>query len=192
MDDRPRVLLLGDSIRVSYQPMVATMLADRAEVVGPADNCQFALYTLSSLDRWLAELGRPDIVHWNNGLHDVGHNPGRAPVQIPLGMYVADLRFILANLRAITPHVIWATMTPVHPDRPFTSDAWSWRNEAIAQYNTAAGELMATHGVPINDLHALVLPHVDEYLADDLIHLNDAGQRACAKAVAEIVRPYLG
>ncbi len=51
MNDLPKVLLLGDSIRMSYQPLVAEILTGRAEVVGPADNCQFALYTLSSLIR---------------------------------------------------------------------------------------------------------------------------------------------
>ena len=42
MSDLPRVLLLGDSIRMSYQPHVAELLAGRAVVVGPADNCQYS------------------------------------------------------------------------------------------------------------------------------------------------------
>ena len=50
-----RVLLLGDSIRMSYQPLVSELLAGRAEVVGPADNCQYSLYTLSSLPRSLSD-----------------------------------------------------------------------------------------------------------------------------------------
>ena len=154
MATKPRVLLLGDSIRMSYQPLVAQMLRGEAEVVGPEDNCQFSLFTLSSLDRWLGQLGAPAIVHWNNGLHDVGHNPGRSPVQIPLEMYCANLEHVLLWLRAITPNVIWATMTPVHPSRPFTDEAWSWRNEEIDRYNAAAVALMQSHGVPINDLHS--------------------------------------
>ena len=48
MSDLPKVLLLGDSIRMSYQPLVAQLLEGRATVVGPADNCQYSLYTLSS------------------------------------------------------------------------------------------------------------------------------------------------
>jgi len=59
--NRPKVLLLGDSIRLSYQPAVAKKLASVAEVVGPEENCQFASYTLSSLDRWIERLGKPDI-----------------------------------------------------------------------------------------------------------------------------------
>ena len=39
----PKVMLLGDSIRLSYQPLVAERLAGKAEVVGPQINGQFAL-----------------------------------------------------------------------------------------------------------------------------------------------------
>ena len=163
MSDLPKVLLLGDSIRMSYQPVVANILKGRADVVGPLDNCQYSLFTLSSLDRWLGELGQPDAVHWNNGMHDAGHNPNRNPVQIPLDMYRGNLEFILRRLKALTPHVIWATMTPVHPGRPFRNDEWSWRNEEIDRYNEAALELMAKESVPINDLHRLVWENINEY-----------------------------
>ena len=119
MSEIPRILLLGDSIRMSYQPLVAEILDGKAEVVGPAENCQYSLFTLSSLDRWIGELGQFDVVHWNNGLHDCGHNPNRSPVQIPIDMYRANLGFILKRLKSLTPNVIWASNTPVHPERTF-------------------------------------------------------------------------
>ena len=187
MSDLPKVLLLGDSIRMSYQPHVAHLLDGEATVCGPEDNCQYSLYTLSSLDRWISALGQPDIVHWNNGIHDVGHNPARSPVQMPLDMYLANLELILSSLVAITPRVIWATMTPVHPNRPFRDTEWSWRNEEINTYNQAARELMQSRGVPINDLHGLVWDNIEEFLSEDQLHLSEAGQNACAKAVADIV-----
>lgn len=77
MSDIPKVLLLGDSIRMNYQPHVARLLDGRAHVVGPSDNCQYSGYTLASLDRWIGELGCPEIIHWNNGIHDAGRNPDR-------------------------------------------------------------------------------------------------------------------
>ena len=89
MPNAPRLLLLGDSIRMSYQPHVAQLLDGKVEVTGPAENCQFSLYTLSSLNRWIDELGQPEIVHWNNGIHDAGHNPATAlssPCSLPSGL----------------------------------------------------------------------------------------------------------
>jgi len=177
---------------MSYQPHVVRLLDGRAEVVGPADNCQYSLYTLSSLDRWIGELGTPDIVHWNNGIHDSGHNPARSPVQIPIDMYRANLDFILKRLTALTPKVIWATTTPVHPDRPFRDTEWSWHNEEIDQYNGVARELMESQGVPINDLHALVWAHPSEFLSEDQLHLSEVGQEACTQAVADCISTLVG
>jgi len=187
----PKVLLLGDSIRMSYQPHVAHLLEGRAEVVGPADNCQYSLYTQTLLERWLLELGQPDVVHWNNGLHDCGHNPNRSPVQLPLSMYLGNLELILKRLRAATPHVVWATITPAHPARPFRQTEWSWRNEEIDQYNAAALALMRAEGVEVNDLHALVAADYDTGLSADQLHLSEAGQETCARAVAAAVSAHL-
>ena len=191
MSGVPRVLLLGDSIRMSYQPHVANLLDGKAEVVGPEDNCQYSLYTLSSLGRWIESLGKPDIVHWNNGIHDVGHNPVRSPIQIPIDMYRANLEFILEQLLEFTPRVIWATSTPVHPDRPFLDIGWAWHNEEIDKYNAVARELMESRGVPINDLHTLVWANPSGFLAEDQLHLSEAGQKACAHAVADRISTML-
>jgi lysophospholipase L1-like esterase len=187
MPKLPRILLLGDSIRLSYQPLVKQMLEGRAEVRGPAENCQHSEFTLSRLRVWFEQFGRPDLVHWNNGLHDVGRNNQRAPEQFPLDQYLAHLRAILKRLQDIEAEVIWATTTPVHPTEPVPGDQWSWTNEDIDRYNAAARELMAAEGVPINDLHAIVWEDVEGYLAEDRIHLSEAGQRACAEAVVTAI-----
>ncbi|MFH1567416.1 MAG: SGNH/GDSL hydrolase family protein [Gemmatimonadota bacterium] len=186
-----KVMLLGDSIRMSYQDVVAAQLAGEAEVWGPAENCQYSLYTLSSLPRWLGQFQAPDLVHWNNGIHDVGHNPNRAPVQMPLEVYRANVEFILQQLRAARARVIWATMTPVHPDRPFRADQWSWRNAEIDAYNAAALEVMVAHRVPVNDLHGLVAADCDQLLSEDQLHLSPAGVARCAEAVVAAVRQGL-
>lgn len=176
---------------MSYEPLVCQKLSGRAEVVGPKENCQFSLYTLVSVARWVEDLGKPEIIHWNNGLHDCGHCPGRRPIQMPLWVYIGNLEFILEELRNITPHVIWATSTPVHPERPFKTDAWSWRNDEIDRHTEIANELMSRCDAPINDLHGLVSDIAEEYLSEDQVHLNEAGQEACAKAVLGEINAYL-
>ena len=190
MSTQSTLLLLGDSIRLSYEGHVSQMLEGKARVVGPAENCQYSLFTLSSLNRWLAT-GRPDIVHWNNGLHYCGYNPDRSPVQIPLEMYLANLEIILRKLRVLASTVIWATTTPVHPDRPFRVTQWSWRNEEIEQYNQAACELMEAKGIPVHDLHQVVCQDMDRLLCDDHLHLSSEGQTACAQSVVDCVSNFL-
>jgi lysophospholipase L1-like esterase len=185
------VLLLGDSIRMSYQVPVRRGLAEEAEVVGPAENCQYSLYTLSSLERWLAELGTPDVVHWNNGIHDSGYNPNRAPVQIPLDVYRANLALILRRLQATGARIIWASSTPVHPDRPFREDQWSWYPEDIDRYNDAALSLMQENGITVNDLNAVVSADLDRFLSEDQLHLSREGIERCAQAAIEAIRACL-
>jgi lysophospholipase L1-like esterase len=189
----PRVLLLGDSIRMQYQPNVKATLEStgEAEVVGPAENCQFAEFTLENIDRWIEELGTPDIVHWNNGLHDVGHNPSRDPVQFPVDRYTANLEGILAKLRATGASVIWATLTPIDPDRPFQTDTWGWKVDDIATFNTAALGVMNAAGVPVNDLHKVVLSDYKTLLSEDMLHLSPDGCETLGAAVVEAVRKQL-
>lgn len=67
-----QILLLGDSLRMGYEPIVRRMLEGRAQVSGPEENGRWAGYTLNSLRFWIPNLPKPDIIHWNNGLWDLG------------------------------------------------------------------------------------------------------------------------
>ena len=186
----PRVLLLGDSIRMSYQPQVKVSLehSGEAEVVGPAENCQYSAYTLERLPIWIQELGAPDVVHWNSGLHDVGHNPNREPVQYPVDAYAANLESIIDVLRETGARIVFALSTPVHPDRPFNAESWAWRNDEIDRINDAAREIMSANSIPMNDLHSLIAADHDGLLAEDQLHLSAAGVKACSVAVVDAVR----
>jgi lysophospholipase L1-like esterase len=187
MNRIPKVLLLGDSIRMSYWPIVKRILAGEAEVVAPTDNCAFAAYTREHLPAWLDELGRPDIVHWNNGLHDVAHNPPDIAGHLPVDAYLDNLRAILAMLRATGARVIWATTTPVHPTFQQGKTTWVW-NDEIDWYNAAASAEMTASGVPIDDLHAIVAADIDGFISEDGIHLTQIAQRACAEAAVAAIR----
>ena len=105
--------------------------------------------------------------------------------------YLEHLAAILKRLREVTPRIVWATLTIVHPDRPFSEEAWAWRNDEIKVFNKASRDLMEREGVPINDLHQLMLDNFEEYLGIDQLHLSPAGQKACAEAVAKAVAAQL-
>jgi len=185
------LLLLGDSIRLSYQPLVAAKLAGRARVVGPADNGRFALYTLVRLDAWLEECGSPDVIHWNNGLWDLGQCRERCPAQVPLDDYLGNLTFILRRLRATGARMIWRTTTPVRADRGWR-DGWLFLPADVARYNAAAVHLMQGEGIACHDLGSLVGANQAAFLGEDGVHLSPAGQEACAGSVAEVVRGIIG
>ena len=68
-----KVLLLGDSIRVSYQERVKELLSDIAEVVYPAHNSGYSASTLWYIREQAERYNNwtdLDLVHWNNGIWD--------------------------------------------------------------------------------------------------------------------------
>jgi lysophospholipase L1-like esterase len=186
---RKKILLLGDSIRMGYQPYVQDLLRDEAEVWGPDENCAYALYTATRLQAWLKQFGVPDLVHWNNGLHDLGYNSRRGPVQFSTGDYVSNLEEILKQLQATGAKIIWATTTPVSKI-PAQIPYWSFDNEDIKKYNAAASEFAMRRNLIINDLYAL-LNGQEQYFSEDRIHLNPEGLNVLAQQVASVLRSNL-
>ncbi len=180
-----KVLLLGDSIRIAYMPLVQTRLAGIAEVVGPEDNCRFAKYTLWYADHWLETLGKPDVIHWNNGIWDLFHLSTEHGVFTSLDEYVGTVRKILDRLKRSGASIIWATTTPVNPNNV------NCNNQEIDRYNKAILGLMRTDNVAINDLNAIVKRDPDAYIGEDHLHLTRQGSEACAAAVASAVSAYL-
>lgn len=181
-----KILLLGDSIRMGYQPYVAEILKNEAEIWGPSENCAYALYTASRLSAWLQESGIPDLIHWNNGLHDLGCNLRRGPVQFSVGDYLHNLEEIYKQLNATGAKIIWATTTPVSK-RPAQIPFWSFSNEDINKYNLVASNFALTHNLEINDLYSLTNGR-DEYFSEDRIHFNEVGKQVLAQQVALMLR----
>ncbi|MCD9025123.1 SGNH/GDSL hydrolase family protein [Cohnella silvisoli] len=180
-----KILLLGDSIRIAYMPLVQTKLSGIAEVVGPEDNGRFAKYTLWYVDFWIDTLGKPDVIHWNNGIWDVYHHSAEHGVFTPLEEYVGTIRQILDRLKRSGTSIIWATTTPVSPNNVNCS------NLEIDKYNETILGLMRSENVAINDLNATVKHDMDDYIGEDHLHLTPKGSEACADAVVKAVLSYL-
>lgn len=181
-----KILLLGDSIRLNYMPMVCKNLYGRAEVYGPTDNCRYAKYTLWCLSDWLGLCGdAPDVVHWNNGIWDITKYNGYE-LFTPVEEYIETLGRILRDLQKTGAHIIFATSTPVRDQNPIQA------NIDIDYYNSRAVHFMQTKGVEINDLNGFVRPHVEEYIdASDFTHLNKEGIKQVGNRVTQVLEPYL-
>ena len=117
-----KILLLGDSLRMGYEPFVRKMLEDKAYVGGPDENGRWAAYTLNSLRFWLGQFPEPDVIHWNNGLWDLGddYQLGR-PFSLP-EEYESALERTITVLNKLFPkaRIIMATTMPT--DNPDSSD----------------------------------------------------------------------
>jgi lysophospholipase L1-like esterase len=180
-----KVLLLGDSIRMGYEPLVRAQLAGEAEVVAPAENGRFAKHTLWGVNLWIKELGKPDVVHWNNGLWDLHHEAPMIEALTSLDEYVHTIGRILNELQRTGASIIFATTTPVPYDETNRSNA------EIDLYNAEAVELMNRHGVEVNDLNRIVKQDLSGCLCPDRLHMSELGNARLAERVTAAIRPYL-
>jgi hypothetical protein len=82
----PRVVLIGDSIRLGYAPRVAERLSGKAVVISPAENGGDSANVLAHLDEWVLR-HKPDVVHLNCGLHDLKRSKTKGHHQVELDRY---------------------------------------------------------------------------------------------------------
>ena len=176
-----KVSLLGDSIRMQYGPKVKEILADDFEVWYPEDNCRFAKYTLRGLFDWANDMKGSEIVHWNNGHWDMCNLFGEGSFT-SLENYISAMKRLATRLKSIAGKVIFSTTTPVTPRLSYSN------NEVIERYNAAIVPVLSEMGIIVNDLYSFVRPHVEEYIKEDNIHLNELGSEECAKQIYEFIK----
>ena len=173
--------MLGDSVRLQYQPMTEELLGEDFEVFGPKENCRFAKYTLRGLFDWAEDMRGSRIVHWNNGMWDICNLFGDGLFSSE-EEYVSNILRIADILLARHEVVIFATTTPVKSENRYN------RLEDIKHYNDLIVPKLREKGVLINDLYALTAVDIDRYVAEDTLHLSEEGIALCAKQVAEVIK----
>jgi len=176
----PNILLVGDSITRAYYPEVAKQLSGEANVY------LFATSASSGDPRLPQQLGDYfrmmgvsfAAIHFNNGMHGWGYTEAQ---------YATGLPGMIAALRTGAPkgRLIWANTTPVLHD----STTGESTNARIDERNRLAATLMAREGIPIDDQHALMLPHPE--LHDGDVHFTAPGSALQATTVAAALRPLL-
>ncbi|MEN3941388.1 SGNH/GDSL hydrolase family protein [Prosthecobacter sp. SYSU 5D2] len=201
--DKPRVLILGDSISIGYTPFVQTTLAEEMSVMRPmrgekAENCSSTTAGVENIDRWLAiDGGKWDVIHFNWGLHDLKHvkadgktvsdQAGDPPLNA-VEIYEKNLREIVAKLKATGAKLIFATTTPV-PNEPMKVYR---KNSNVILYNEAALRVMKDNGIAVNDLYAFALPKLkDIQIQPANVHFTPEGSAVLGAEVVKAIRTAL-
>lgn len=179
----PVIVLVGDSIRLSYAPIIASQLAVKTRVVNPKLNGDDSSNVLKHLQGWgLGE--KPDVVHFNCGIHDTKRFLSTGKFQISPEEYKANLRQTVETIRKETNAVvIFGTTTPILDERAAATRQaeYALLNASVRQYNEIALRVMTQLKVPVNDRHdVLVQPTspltTDELIKDDGVHLTPKSQ----------------
>src|SRR4051812_24471561 len=183
----PKVVLVGDSIRLGYAPRVVARLEGKAVVVSPPENGGDSANVLAHLDEWVLR-EKPDVVHLNCGLHDLKRAKKDGRHQVEPDRYAENLRRVVARIReGCDAALVFADTTPILDDRHSRRKADFDRTEAdVRRYNAAATAVMGELGVPVHDLHWVVEQGGPEaMLGPDGTHYTDAGSDRLAEAVAD-------
>ena len=192
-----KVVMLGDSLRMSYWKRTAELLADICEVYGPEEICAYAMHTLRRVRGWFREWGldRADLIHWNNGVWDHHRSAEDGePLSSP-EMYLSLCGRLSDELLRHTDRLVFASTSPAGAGYEYRPD-WltglpldGWNRE-VAEYNALAAALLVRRGVKINDIHGLLTAH-PEFIGPDGIHLSEAGVEAVARQTAACIRREL-
>ncbi len=186
----PKIVLIGDSIRLAYAPLVAQRLAGRAVIVSPEASGEDSANVLKNLAAWVIR-EKPNIVHFNCGLHDLKLSKKTKEHQVKLEQYEANLKTIVERLKKeTTAALVFANTTPILDERHAKRGAAFDRLEAdVQRYNAVALRVMRDAGVPVNDLHWVVEKGGPEtMLLKDGTHYTPAGYARLAEAVADSVQ----
>ena len=197
-DQLPKVVLLGDSIRMNYQQAVVKALNGKAEVRSPKDNCRHTLTVLNSVERWLEEAGgNATVIHINVGLHDMYLNAKTGKPTHDLETYEKNLRAIFAKLDELSDaKVIFALTTAVNEEDQANSKGYKRvvrRNSDIDTYNAKAREIAKELGIEVNDLNAFMKEKGAEKIlrSSDGIHLSPEGCELIGAEVARVIATHL-
>ncbi len=193
---RPKVVLIGDSIRLAYAPIVIKQLGEQLQIVSPPANGGDSANVLKNIEAW-AIREQPAIVHFNCGIHDTKRFQATGKFQVSPEEYAANLRQIVRRLRTETKATVYfALTTPIVDERAAQARVgrdYELLNASTEQYNTIAQAVMKELDVPVNDLRA-ALGSPEEaaaFITADGVHLTAAGNQKLGAAVAAFLRERL-
>lgn len=157
VQEKSKILIIGDSISIGYTPFVKENLKEVAEVFHNPGNAQHSDTGLKKIEEWISD-EKWDIIQINWGLWDLCY---RLPDSTSIGSrdkengivtntidkYASNLDSIVNILQTKTDAIlIFVTTTYVPKNEP-----GRFKNDEIS-YNEAAKKIMKKHSVIVNDI----------------------------------------
>ena len=178
--DKPRILLVGDSIVCGYQQKVRDALSEVCYVDYLATSYSIDEPFYKQLLLGTVKRSKYDLVFFNFGLHG-GHIGGRS--------YRAGYEKLLKDI------LKYATAVPVTSTRVLKKGSSvqdpAWRRRLVVR-NRIVAELAEKHSLALLDLYAVSTQMPASLQGGDGIHFTDEGYAALCAAVAKKAKELLG
>jgi lysophospholipase L1-like esterase len=190
-----KVVLIGDSIRIGYQPYVIENLKGFAQIWVPDENGRTTDNIIYNLNNWVRKQN-PDILHINAGLHDIrtlSWELGPGNTIVSPRHYMKNLETIFSWIQEyVNCKVIWATTTPVIDEYVKAGHKragdFTRYDEDVQKFNKIASRVAKRFDVPVNDLYTYVKEEIGmQEIKKDGVHFTDTGYKLLGERVAEII-----
>ncbi|CAZ97652.1 SGNH/GDSL hydrolase family protein [Zobellia galactanivorans] len=196
-DNKPKVLIIGDSISLGYTPHVKSALKDKANVFHNKGNAQHTGTGIEKLDEWLGDT-QWDVIHFNWGLWDLCYRHPDAKTQgnrdkvngtvtYTPEQYRDNMEALVVRLKQTGAKLIFATTSYV----PEGEVGRFVKSDKI--YNKMAVEVMKKHGVTINPLNRISKKVYKKHAAGPgNVHYTKEGYRLLSEPVVKYIEKSLG
>ncbi|MBT8181314.1 MAG: SGNH/GDSL hydrolase family protein [Eudoraea sp.] len=195
--DKPRILIIGDSISMGYTPFVKENLANTADVFHNPGNAQHTGTGLKKIEEWISN-GKWDIIQFNWGLWDLCYRHADSKVQgnrdkkngtltYTVDEYASNLDSIVTMLKTKTKAKLIFVTTTYVPE----NEAGRFKNDAI-RYNDAAKMIMKKHSISVNDIYEQSIPiHQKFGKGSDDVHYSKQGNEKLSELVTKFLKTEL-
>ncbi len=195
--NKPKILIIGDSISIGYTPYVRDKLENEAIVFHNPGNAQHTGTGLEKIAEWIGD-EQWDIVQFNWGLWDLCYRHPDSKVQgnrdkingqitFSLEEYVVNLDSIVSKLKAISDAKLIFVTTSYVPKE----EAGRYSKDAI-RYNAAAKKVMKKHSIVVNDIYRQTIPIHKQYgKGPDDVHYTNQGYKNLSEQIANFLRDEL-
>lgn len=170
-NDKPRVLLIGDSITKGYYNTVSTQLNEKAHCARFATSACVADPAFHVQLQSMFTDYEYDVIHFNNGLHGIAYTEEEYRAG-----YIKALKYILKE--SPSSKLILVLSTPLNSETP-----QDHLNPRINDRNEIVQELAQMCSAEINDLHSISEGHPEYY--SDAYHCKAEAIELQGKQVAD-------
>ncbi len=198
--DKPRILIIGDSISAGYTPYVKSQLHKEALVFHINENAQHTQYGLDNIKRWIGN-NHWDLIQFNWGHWDLCYRATSTSSvgkkdkfngiqQSTLDVYKKNLDSLVLILKTTKAKLVFVTTTYV-PEK----EAGMFHDDVLV-YNNAAKEVMRKHSIEVFDIYLESKEIHNKYRKDtNSVHYTRKGYKELAKLISvklekELIKNY--
>lgn len=192
-EEKPKILIIGDSISIGYTPFVQEKFGESAIVVHNPGNAQHTGTGLDKIDDWIGEEDW-DIIQFNWGLWDLcyrhpdskeygNRDKINGTLTYSLEEYQANLDALVTKIQKLSDAKLIFVSTTYVPE----NEAGRFKKDP-KKYNQVAKKVMKEHGVLINDLYKPSISiHKSNGLGDNDVHYTPEGYEKLGEIIYEFL-----